>query len=304
MAPVQLLDNLLSARPGVVDASALKRLQSAAMLDGTLDAAERTRLSELARSGAVDAAQRPGLDAWLAAPSNPEVAYVRKRSASFDARLAALTQHAQPGDLIFWRDPRPNSRLAEYLGEWSHVSLALGNGQVLDTMSLEGVSIATTEAVVSKVERRMAGVEVAIGRPKKPLTEAQLKHLRAAAHALQGRDYALLSPLKDKAAALSCSRSVYEALAAAGIELAPASRRLARNAVMTGDLMRQVKIVGTISEQGVFKAGKSALVKAWDITSWRKWVWQAGDALLTHVPSLWSFAEKYQQRALQNLRRL
>lgn len=301
MAPASLLQNLMSAGAPIVTGTQVKRLQSAAMLDGVLEADERQVFTDLRAGQRVEEAARPGLDAWLASPSNPEVALMRKRSPHFDTKLAALAKHAQPGDLIFWRDPRGGD-LAKWLGTWSHVSLVLEDGKLLDTMSLEGVSISTQEAVLAKVERRMQADAFAIGRPARRLTPAQLKDLGAAASKLQGRDYALVSKLANREAKLSCSRSVYEALAAVGIDLAPAGKRMVEGAVMPGDLMRGVKMVGVIDEAGAFKAGKKVAHEAWNISSLRKAVLKAYDWAFAHVPGIWAFAERYQARALRALR--
>jgi hypothetical protein len=300
VAPASLLRNLLPADAGAVTGTQLKRLQSAALLDGVLDGEERAMMQGVASK--VETAAQPGLDAWLAAPTNPEVSVVRKRSPGFDARLAALTEQARPGDVIFWRDPRGGD-LARWLGDWSHVSLVLDKGKVLDTMSLEGVSISTPEAVLAKVERRMQASAFAIGRPARPLSESQLARLRSAATRMQGRDYALVSSLADDAARLSCSRSVYEALKAAGVDVAPLGKRLAKNAVMPGDLMRGVRMVGVVDEAGAFKAGKQVASEAWNVGAVRKAVIKAYDWALTHVPVLWRFVDQYQAAALRNLRR-
>jgi hypothetical protein len=179
----------------------------------------------------------------------------------------------------------------------------LDKGKVLDTMSLEGVSIATMESVLAKVERRMQANAVAIGRPAKSLTAGQLARLRAAATRMQGRDYALLSQLADDAARLSCSRSVYDALKAAGIDAAPVGKRLARNAVLPGDLMRGVRMVGVVDEAGAFKTGKRIASEAWNIGSVRKAIIRTYDWVLTHLPSLWRFVDQYQAAALRNMRR-
>jgi hypothetical protein len=301
LAPAALLQNVLPAEAGAISGTQLKRLQSAALLDGVFDGEERAAMQQLAAR--VEPASRPALDAWLAAPSNPELALVRKRSAGFDTRLAALTKHAQPGDVIFWRDPRGGD-LSRWLGAWSHVSLVLGDGKLLDTMSLEGVSISTPEAVLAKVERRMQARAFAIGRPANPLTATQLDRLGAAAARLQGRDYALVSRLSDDAARLSCSRSVYEALKAAGVDAAPVGRRLARNAVMPGDLMRGVKMVGVVDEAGAFQTGKRVAAEAWDIGTLRSAAIRTYDWCLSRVPALWRVVDQYQAAALRGLRRV
>ena len=302
MAPaVTLLQNLLAADPGAVSRGRLRRLQTAATLDGKLDRQERGVLTALRKGDRLGSAEVAALDAWLKAPKSPEVAAVRKAVPAFDARVAALAQHAKPGDLVFWRDTQ-NSTLGKLLGEFPHVSLALGNGKFLDTMTLEGVSISTTEGAVAKTARRMKAGAIAIGRPARPLTAAQVKALEKAAKGLQGRDYALLSPLRDALSALSCSRSVYEALKAVGLDLAPEGARTVRNAVMPGDLMKAVKAVGTIGEDGVFRAATSAEIGAWKPTRFVRALGKAWDFLMTHVPALWPFVMKIQDRMVRKVR--
>jgi hypothetical protein len=289
MAPAAtLLANLLSAGPGQPNAKQLRMLQTAATLDGKVDRQERKVLKDL-----------PGMKDWLRKPTNPEVSYVRSNLPGFNAKVQALAAHAKPGDLVFWQDTT-GSRLAQYLGEFPHVSLMLPGGKLLDTMSIEGVSISTPEAVVAKTARRMKAGEFAIGRPKTPLSSAQLTRLGKLAEQLQGRDYALLSPMKDEAAALSCSRSVYEALKQAGVDLAPEQERMVRNAVMPGDLLRGVNAVGRIGVDGAFRAGEAAPV--WKPKFWVKAVGKTWDFLMTHFPGLWSFVSKLQATMAKRLR--
>jgi hypothetical protein len=302
MAPaVSLLANLLGADRGPIDGSRLKRLQSAATLDGRVDPAERAVLRGLGKDGRIEAGLRGPLDAWLKAPTSPEVAYVRKGAPAFDARVAAVAKHARPGDLLFWQDPR-GTAISKLLGEFSHVSLVLGEGKVLDTMALEGVSIATTEAAVAKASRRMKAGAIAIGRPAERLSATQIAALGKAAAGIQGRDYALLSSLRDAASALSCSRSVYEALKAIGIDLAPEGRRVVRNAVMPGDLMKAVKAVGTVGEDGVFRAAGREGFAAWNPSRLVRLLGGAWDHAMTWFPGLWSFAMKVQAKMVRKLR--
>ncbi|MDB5095954.1 MAG: hypothetical protein JWM80_375 [Cyanobacteria bacterium RYN_339] len=289
MAPAAtLLANLMNAGSGAPTPKQLRMLQTAATLDGRVDAQERRVLKVM-----------PGMKDWLQRPTNPEVAFVRANTPAFDARVKALTQHAKPGDLIFWQDTS-GSRLSTFLGEFPHVSLVLPGGKLLDTMSIEGASISTPEAVVAKTARRLKAGEIAIARPKTPLTAGQISKLGKLAEQLQGREYALLSPMKDEAAAVSCSRSVYEVLKGAGVDLAPEQERLVRNAVMPGDLIKGVDTLGRIGTDGVFRAGEK--LPMWKPSSWVKAVGHAWDFVMTHFPGLWEFAGKIQASMTKRLR--
>jgi hypothetical protein len=287
MAPAAtLLANLLSVQPGTPNPKQLRMLQTAATLDGKVDRTERKVLSKV-----------PGMRDWLKRPSNPEVAYVRANQASFDARVQALATHAKPGDLIFWQDTT-GSDLAKLLGEFPHVSLVLPGGKLLDTMTLEGASISTPEAVVAKTARRMKAGEIAIARPKQPLTAAQIAKLKPLAEGIQGREYALVA--KDAMSAVSCSRSVYEVLKGAGVDLAPVEARMVRNAVMPGDLIKGVNTIGRIGSDGAFRAG--AELPAWKPSFWLKGLGKAWDFLMTHFPVLWKVVDQFQAAAKHRMR--
>lgn len=287
MAPAAtLLANLLSVQPSTPNPKQLRMLQTAATLDGKVDRTERKVLSAI-----------PGMRDWLKRPSNPEVAYVRANQPAFDARVQALVNHAKPGDLVFWQDT-VGSDLSKLLGEFPHVSLVLPGGKLLDTMTLEGASISTPEAVVAKTARRMKAGEMAIGRPKTPLTAAQLAKLKPLAEQIQGREYALVA--KDAMSAVSCSRSVYEVLKGAGVDLAPVEARMVRNAVMPGDLIKGVSSVGRIGLDGTFRAG--AEIPAWKPSFWVKTGAKVWDFLTTHFPLMWDLVAKFQEAAKRRMR--
>jgi hypothetical protein len=301
LSPVRHLQNVLPTGPSDVTRLQLRRLQTAAMLDGKLETMERSFLDGLRKAGRVAPSEVEALDRWIASPSNPEVAFVRKQSPRFEERLRALEQHAKPGDLVFWHGPA-DTPLGKWLGEWTHVSLALGDGLMLDTMSLEGATISDLPSVLAKAERRLQSDAFAIGKLEKPLTAGQLDQLRQVARRLQGRDYALVSRLDDAASRLSCSRSVYEALKQIGLEVVPETKRLVSRAVMPGDLMRGVKIAGTVDARGVFRAGEQAAREAWNVGGVRKLAIRTFDRVLGAFPGLWPWVERYQARALERLR--
>lgn len=305
MAPAaQLLSNLLAAAPPApapLDRHHLVRLQTAATLDGRVEAAERDVFVKLADGPRLDDAQKAGLKRWLRKPGNPEVAVMRKRDPAFDARVGAIATHAQPGDLIFWRATQ-EGRSTKFRGPWVHVSAVLPGGKLLDSMMLEGASIATPGAVLAKAVRRMNTGEIVIARPKTPLTPAQLKRLAAAAREMQGRDYAVLSPLKDPQAPVSCSRSVHDAFAAAGIELAPEGQRMMRGVVAPADLINGVRAVGTIGLDGAFREGAADGFRPFKPSAPVRWAMRAGDFLLAHVPGLWTVLDRYQANLARALR--
>jgi hypothetical protein len=299
VSPVALLQNVLPAQQVVIAGHHLKRLQTAAMLDGALDGAERRFIVRVRGTGKIAAFETKALDAWLKAPNNPELALMQRQSPLFSRRLSALTTHVRPGDLVFWNSAIASTE-ARWLGEWNHVSLALKDGLMLDAMTLEGSSVSRFAAVLAKVERRLKGDRFAIGRITPPLTAEQLSTLQGVARRLEGRDYAYLSRLDDPFAPMSCSRAVFEALQQIGINASPIDGRLAKMAVLPGDLMRAVTVVGAIDAQGRFQAGDAA--NAWHIAAWRKMVIQGVDASFQRVPGLWPWLEDLQKRLVRSMR--
>jgi hypothetical protein len=248
---VKMLHNVLPVSQEPVSALVVKRLKTAATLDGLVDGSERRFFTVLIRDRRLNANQVADIQNWLKSPDNPEVLYVRKKDPLFDTRLQALNQHARPGDLVFWGGC--DWRAA--LGPWRHVSLVLNDGRLLDTMAIEGASISTMEAALAKSIRRLRTTEMVVARPNAALSQAQLAGITRYAEAVEGRPYALFSRMDDPGAKLSCSRSVYEALKSTGLDIAPVSQRQMPGAVMPPDMIPQVKALGLIDAKGLFKPG-------------------------------------------------
>lgn len=84
--------------------------------------------------------------------------------------------------------------------------------------------------------------------------------------------------------------------------MAPEGKRLARRAVLPGDLVRGVTIAGTVDARGLFRAGDQAAREAWNVGGLRKVAIKAFDRMMGAFPGLWPWVERYQARALDRLR--
>ena len=123
-------------------------------------------------------------------PRNPEWEQERGRDEGLERRVAALLEHAQPGDMVFWRSLEPGFPwwvMRTVYGPWMHVSVVLADGRLLDPYWPEGAVIVTPGAAMAKNSRRIRACELLVARPTPQLDATAVARLTAAAEALVGR---------------------------------------------------------------------------------------------------------------------
>lgn len=264
MNTAYLIHNAHRARGGgVVGLRRARELAIVAAQDGIVDADERLVLAGIPMDGAA----RQYRDRFLASSGsnglavNPEVEAWRRHDPAFDAKVAAVREYARPGDLILWRSDQegfPWNLMKRAYGPFQHVCVVLGDGKVLDPYWPDGVTVSTVESAVAKSFHRIKASEMVIVRPAGKLSLEQVEKLTGRAYALQGKAYALVSPLDRPGDAMSCARAAWEVFLAAGIDLAPVDRRMYPIVISPGDFARDP--VATILADGrVGPADKASL---------------------------------------------
>lgn len=240
---VLLLRNFLAGRRRPVGPEAFLALWATAAQTGRIGEAERDWLAALPLTSAA-APLREALLRALApdgtAP-NPEVAAIRRADPHFDRKLAALTAHARPGDLVFWRSAElrfPWGVMRRAYGPWMHVSLVLADGRLLDPYWPEGTTVSTFEAAIAKSARRIRACELMVTRPASPLDAGALEAVTARAYAELGRPYGLLSVPHRPHPAASCARAVWEYFQDHGIDLMAGRERLFHTTLTPRDVIQ------------------------------------------------------------------
>ncbi|MEB3222387.1 MAG: hypothetical protein VKS61_09950 [Candidatus Sericytochromatia bacterium] len=235
--PLQHLENLRAWLPGLVDRAGLLELWALALHGGAPGAEVAAWFQALPVTP--DAALLR--EALLAGePRNPEWEQERSRDAGLERRVAALLEHAQPGDMVFWRSLEPGFPwwvMRTVYGPWMHVSVVLADGRLLDPYWPEGAVIVTPEAAMAKNSRRIRACELLVARPTPPLDAAAVARLTAAAEALVGRPYNLLSTPDRPSPGASCARNAWELMRDVGVDLLAQRPRLFNSSISPRDIV-------------------------------------------------------------------
>lgn len=183
-----------------------------------------------------------------------EVERQRWQDETFQARVSALRQHVQPGDLLFWGSPEPGwpwNFMRSVYGPWMHVSLVLAPDAWLDPYWPEGAVIVSPEDATAKASRRIRATEIAIARPSHTWDEPRLARLRGRAIELYGLPYSLMGTPSEPMSTVSCSRAAWAALRAAGVDLLADRERLFVSSIAPRDIFRgamlHVRTDGSVS---------------------------------------------------------
>lgn len=255
---VLLLRNALCGQRRPLGPEAFLAVWATAVQTGRIGEAERALLADLPLAPSAEPLREALLRACAAdgeAP-NPEVAAVRRADPHFDRKVAALTAHARPGDLLFWRSAEqrfPWSVMRRAYGPWMHVSLVLADGRLLDPYWPEGTTVSTFEAAIAKSARRIRACELMVTRPAAALDESALLAATARAYAEIGRPYGLLSVPHRPHAAASCARAVWEYFQDHGIDLMAGRERLFHTTIAPRDILQPA--VALIRADGAIETG-------------------------------------------------